>query len=91
MWPVLWAQSAVPTAEPFAPWLQLGFAGAVLLAILRGWLWPRPPVDRLLKDMDRMREEHTRERAEDRKQLEALIAEVHALATELRGRRGDRG
>lgn len=35
--------------------LQLGVAGIVLLLIFIGWLWPKPAVDDLKKDLERLR------------------------------------
>lgn len=35
--------------------VQLGVAGIVLLLIFIGWLWPKPAVDDLKKDLERLR------------------------------------
>lgn len=32
--------------------VQYGVLGLVICAFLAGWIWPKPPVDRLLKDKE---------------------------------------
>lgn len=34
--------------------VQVGVAGVVIIGFLRGWIWPKPPVDRLQADYDRL-------------------------------------
>lgn len=42
------------TAQDIAPYLNYGVLGLVVIAILAGWLWPKPAVDRLLAERDRL-------------------------------------
>lgn len=77
MW-LLLAQAA-PGSE-VTTWIQYGVLGLVVVGLLTGWLWPKPAVDRLLSENRECREEQS-------KQIEALIAEVHALRNDLERRR----
>lgn len=77
MWLVFIAQESAPSSPTV--WLQYGALGLVIVALLLGWLWPRPPVDRLLRDNDRLRDQ-----VDER--LEALTEEVRALRKELERR-----
>lgn len=78
MWLVFWAQAPPPPSgvDSIATWVQFGVLGAVVVAILRGWLWAKPAVDRLLRDLDWLREQ--REKTD-----EVVIAEIHALRSEI--------
>lgn len=78
MW-LAWLAQQSTGSEP-VEWLQYGALGLVIVALLLGWLWPKPAVDRMLREIDRHHDEQG-------KQIEALIAEVHALRAELRDRR----
>lgn len=75
MWQLWLAQQTSPSTDP-VEWLQYGVLGLVLIAILTGWLWAKPAVDRILAANDRLRDERS-------KQTEALIAEVHGLRAEV--------
>jgi hypothetical protein len=70
-------QEAGPDVDVVAQWLQYGASGAVVVALLLGWLWAKPAVDRLLKDKDRLLEERT-------DQMHVLIGEVRELRREVR-------
>ncbi len=48
---------AAATFDPAGPLVSFGVLGIVLLLVLMGWLWPRPSVDRLVKDYDRVVEQ----------------------------------
>lgn len=67
MWSVLWAQEP-PSSSP-VEWLQYGALGAVIVALLLGWLWAKPAVDRILRDNDRLQDE--------------ILAEVKATRAEV--------
>ena len=53
MWPL-----AAGTPDPILQFVQYGIAGLVILAFLTGWIWPRPPVERLQRDYDRLRAQY---------------------------------
>lgn len=84
MW--LLAQQVDTGTDP-TEWIQFGALGLVVLALLTGWLWAKPAVDRILEENRVLREQLHEQR--DR-QAEALIAEVHALRSELREERSER-
>ena len=78
------AQQAPPnTGIEVADYIQFGALGLVLYAILRGWLWAKPAVDRMLQENDRLR--HQVEQAD-----EAILAELAELRRELKGLRDER-
>lgn len=62
-----------PQPDPLSGLLQYGVLGLVIVALLLGWLWPRPSVDQLRKD---------KEAAETR--AERAEAQRDALASQLR-------
>lgn len=49
---------AATSSDPLLQFVQYGIAGLVILAFLTGYIWPKPPVDRLQKDYDRLREQY---------------------------------
>lgn len=42
---------------------QFGVLGLIVVALLAGWLWPKPGVDRLQRDLDRSLEQGERDAA----------------------------
>jgi hypothetical protein len=44
--------AAVDISDPVA-WIQYGALGLVVLGFITGWVWPRPSVERLLRDLER--------------------------------------
>lgn len=69
MWHLL--AQASSTATP-VEWFQYGVLGGVLVSLIIGWLWPKPPVDRIIEDKERLLEERS-------KKMDKLIAEVAEL------------
>lgn len=53
----MWTLAATQ-ADPIIQFAQYGILGLILLAILTGYLWPKPPVDRLQKDYDRLQAQY---------------------------------
>jgi len=45
---------AASTTDPILQLVQYGLAGLVILAFLTGYIWPKPPVERLQRDYDRL-------------------------------------
>lgn len=88
MWPVLWAQTPAPGADPFE-WVNFGVLGAVLGAVLFGLLWAKPAVDRILKECDRLAAENQRLEDEVLAEARATRLAVEALTVELRRGRRD--
>lgn len=74
MWPVLLAQS---TDTAPVEWLNFGTAGLVVVSFLLGWIWPKPAVDRLVKENERLHD--------------SVLGEVQAMRTELRQLRQELG
>jgi hypothetical protein len=70
----VWSTPVTIGQQPPSPieFVQFGVLGAVIFALIMGWLWAKPAVDRLLADKDRL----IAERAECAKQTEALAAKV---------------
>jgi hypothetical protein len=80
------AQQTETGSDP-VEWVQYGAIGLVVVLILLGWLWPRPAVERLIKDNDRLRAE--RDVARQSRDDEMLV-ELRRMRSALEGRR-DRG
>lgn len=80
MWHLL-AQE--PNASP-VEWFQYGAIGGVLVSLLVGWLWPKPPVDKIIEDKERLLEERDQLLEERSKQTDKLISEVAELRREVR-------
>lgn len=72
MWLALWAQSPSPAPTE---WVNFGTAGVVVVSFLLGWIWPRPAVERLLREIEHLRGE--------------LLALVRELLTEVRELRSE--
>lgn len=72
------AQEATPSPIEF---INFGVLGLVVVAFIIGWIWPKPSVDRLLRDKDRLLDQQA-------KQLTDLSSEVKQLHDEVRGLRG---
>lgn len=49
-----------------------GIAGLVIVALLLGWMWPKPSIDRLVKD-------HERELADLRRDHDRVVGQRDAL------------
>ena len=56
-----------------APYLNYGVLGAVFIAILFGWIWAKPAVDRLIAERDRLILE--KQKAEDQRDAALSIAQ----------------
>lgn len=41
-----------PVGDPITGLIQYGVLGLVIVALLLGWLWPRPPVEQLRRDKE---------------------------------------
>lgn len=65
------ADSGVP--EAIAPYMNYGVLGLVFVAILCGWIWSKPAVDRLLAERDRLILE--KQRAEEQRDAALSIAQ----------------
>ena len=46
------SQTAPVSGDPITGLIQYGVLGLVIIALLLGWLWPRPPVEQLRRDKD---------------------------------------
>jgi hypothetical protein len=68
----VWSQTA--PAEPISGLIQYGVLGLVLVALLLGWLWPKPSVDQLRRDKEAA--EKRAERAE--RQRDDLARELQS-------------
>jgi hypothetical protein len=44
--------SQTPPIDPLPSLLQFGVLGLVIIALLLGWLWPRPSVEQLRRDKE---------------------------------------
>lgn len=62
----------MPVPAELAPYLNYGVLGLVLVAIVSGWLWAKPSVDRLIAERDRLIEE--KQRAEQQRDAAISIA-----------------
>lgn len=69
-------QSPSPAPSP-VELIQYGVLGMVVVALIAGWLWAKPAVDRLLADKDRLITERSQE-------IEALTREVSALSGQVK-------
>jgi len=49
---------AATSSDPIIQFAQYGILGLILIAILTGYLWPKPPVERLQKDYDRLLQQY---------------------------------
>lgn len=76
-------QEAPSAPSPFE-FVQYGVPGLVVVALIMGWIWAKPAVDRLLKDKDRIIEERNG-------QLEKLTTEIRELRAEVSHLRRDLG
>lgn len=47
----MWLAEEAPDIFQFA---QFGVLGLFVIAFIMGWIWPKPSVDRILKDNERM-------------------------------------
>lgn len=68
----MWILAADPS---IVDWGQWGFSGIVILGFVSGWLWAKPAVERLQKDLDRALADLREVRAEQR-ELEAANRDV---------------
>lgn len=46
------AQTSDSAVGDLPNFVQYGVLGLVIVAFLIGWIWPKPPVDRLIKDKE---------------------------------------
>lgn len=65
--------------DPLVDLLQWGTTGVIVVLFLVGWIWPKPSVDRILREND----EHHRQNSE---RLEAMAAAIAALQTSIERR-----
>lgn len=77
----MWVAQAAPNTGPdlVAQWLQYGVLGAVLLALVLGWLWAKPAVDRIIKENEKLRDRLDKCEEERRQELRELRREVERL------------
>ena len=82
---------------------QFGVLGLLTVAFLAGWIWPKPGVDRLQKDLDRSLEQGERDAAflrdvampaitqnlDLQRDVQQLLRDVQELLREMLRRRGD--
>lgn len=61
-------------------WLQYGALGLVIVALLLGWLWAKPAVDRIIRENESLRARLDRCQEERQAELRRLSDEVRALA-----------
>lgn len=55
----MWIVAAATTSsDPILQLVQYGLAGLVILAFLTGYIWPKPPVERLQRDYDRLQTQY---------------------------------
>jgi uncharacterized membrane protein len=50
--------------QEIAPYLNYGVLGLLVVAIFFGWVWPKPSVERLREERDRLIEEKLRAEAQ---------------------------
>ncbi len=62
--------AAADLGQELAPFLNYGVLGVLVLAIFFGWVWPRPSVERLIAERDRL----ITEKAKAEEQRDAAIA-----------------
>jgi hypothetical protein len=60
-------------SQEIAPFLNYGVLGLLVVAIFFGWVWPKPSVDRLIVERDRLIEEKVR--AEEQRDAAIAIAQ----------------
>jgi hypothetical protein len=65
------AESGVPSE--IAPYLNYGVLGLFVVAIIMGWVWAKPAVDRLIAERDRLILE--KQRAEEQRDAALSIAQ----------------
>jgi hypothetical protein len=68
-----------PTFDPISL-LQLGIAGAVLAALMLGWLWAKPAVEQIVKQRDELATKLTVCEQETVKAVRDLEQAVRALS-----------
>lgn len=65
--------AAADLGQEIAPFLNYGVLGVLVLAIFFGWVWPRPSVERLIAERDRLILE--KEKAEEQRDAAIAIAQ----------------
>lgn len=68
----MWIAASDPNLLELAKW---GPAGIVILGFVSGWLWAKPAVERLQKDLDRALAD-LREVRKEQRELEAAQREI---------------
>ncbi len=66
---------AAGTDPSLIDWGQWGFSGIIVLGFVSGWLWAKPAVERLQKDLDRALADLREVRVEQR-ELETANREI---------------
>lgn len=61
-------------------WVQYGVLGSVVVSLIVGWLWPKPPVDRIIEENQALRRRLEQCQEERQTELRKLRQEVKALA-----------
>ena len=78
VWTAAWTALSAAANDPglsaeITPYLNYGVLGAVFVAILFGWIWAKPAVDRLREERDRLIAEKTK--AEEQRDAAIAIAQ----------------
>lgn len=68
------AESTVGLPPEIVQFFQVGLAGAVIVGFLRGWIWPKPPVDRLQRDYDRLLNQYDELVSQYQKEIIPMLA-----------------
>jgi hypothetical protein len=64
--------------------VNFGVLGLVVVALIVGWIWPKPSVDRLLKDKDRLLGHQAKQIEALGQQMRELNESVQSLRNEVR-------
>lgn len=88
MWHLIAQQATEP--DPWAEWVQFGVLGALVVAISRGWFWPKPAVDRVLRENDALRHRLNTFEHEILGVLRDILGMLRELREEIKELRRDR-
>jgi hypothetical protein len=78
---------AATSSDPIIQFAQYGILGLILLAILTGYLWPKPPVERLQKDFDRLQAQYDELVATYQREVIPMLARAADALTRRTGTR----